>query len=86
MYNEKLIIHSVGFQSNADLDVNDDNEIENYDELVDAGKTFDEIRVLKNTEQNREHLSDSMILDEDDPMWREEYADMDVGESKKLTT
>jgi len=84
MTDDTIIIHAVGYQDDADLEFNNAGEISNHDELVNAGKTFDEIRALP--AKSRQHISDSMIVEEGDPMWREEYADMDVGEAKKLVT
>jgi len=84
MTNDKIIIHAVGYADDADLDVNERGEVQNHDELVNKGKTFDELRALKDSEQNRETIPERMIVEEGDPMWSETCENMDVGESKKL--
>lgn len=84
---DTIIAHFVAYEDGADLDVEYDGgdpTVENHDELVNEGKTYDEIRALADTETNRQILSDRVIVEPGDPMWDDEFADWDVGDSKKV--
>lgn len=84
---DTLICHFVAYQSDADLDINYDDgmaTVDNHDELVNDGRTFDEIRALADTEHNRSFIAEESIIDPGDSMWRDKYADMEVGDSVKL--
>jgi len=79
-----LICHFVAYESSAELDVNEHGEVENHDELVTSGQTYDEVRALSDNQQNRALIADHQILTEGDSMWRDEYADMEVGDAVRL--
>ena len=84
MTEDTIVIHSVTFTDDADLDISEDDEVANYDELVNAGKTITELRALKDTEQNREHIPTDMIVEKGDPLWSSACENLAVGESKQL--
>lgn len=87
MTDDKLYVHFVVYDDGADLEVDYDGgepTVTNHDELVDSGQTYDAVRVLNDSEQNREHIGKWMIVDEDDPMWREEFADMEIGDEYRF--
>lgn len=84
-----LIVQFVCYEDSADLDIEYDDAgmpmIENHDELVANGDTYDEIRALSNTEQNRRHVSEEMIVEPDDYRWKDKYADFEAGDSERIS-
>lgn len=86
---ETIIAHFVAYDESAtvETEVDEDGQyiVSNHDELVDAGQTHEEIRALAATEQNRDYLSEHMIVTEGDPLWRDEFAEMESGDVVKLT-
>lgn len=78
---DTIIMDCIAYDSDADLEVSENNTVTNHDELVDQGKTHREFRALKATEENRELIADHMLVEEDDPAWREEFADMKPGDT-----
>jgi len=84
MTDDTIVIHSVCYANDADLDTNEHDEVVNHDSLVNAGKTVAELRALADTEQNREDIPDDMIVTEGDPLWSATCENLAVGESKQL--
>jgi hypothetical protein len=79
---DTVIFRSVGYAEDADLDINEHGEVENYEELVNAGKTFTEIRAIN--AQAADSLHESMIVEPGDDEWREKYADFDAGQTEVI--
>lgn len=81
MTEDTFVAHFTAFTSDADLEINEDNEVENIDELHQAGKTYPETRCFADTEQNRKHLTDDMIVEPGDPKWKDVYDDMEPADT-----
>ena len=70
----------VAYEDSADLDINNDGAnptVENRDELIDNGQTYEEIRALKRSDAEQYDLT---IVEPEDSLWREEFADLDSGD------
>jgi len=82
-----IIAHFVAYTDKSDIDIDysgDDPTIENHDELVNAGQTYDEIRALRRTENTEKYVTEDMIVEPGDPMWRKECADMEPGDAIRV--
>ena len=62
-----------GFTDQDAIEINERGEIGNYDELVNAGKTFEKIRAMERSTAEKHNAT---IITSDDPLWREEFADI----------
>lgn len=86
---DTLIVQFVCYEDSADLEIEYDEDglpvVQNHDEIVENGETYDEVRALHDTEQNREHVTDSMIVEPGDYRWKPEYADFEVGDSERIS-
>jgi len=70
----------VAYEDDADLDVDygDEPTVENHDELVNSGQTFTEIRLLSRSDAEQYNMH---IIEPGDPLWSDEVAELDQGES-----
>lgn len=81
---ELVPVHLVAYDEDAELDVDYSGYepvVENHDQLVNSGQTHDEVRAMsrKSAEQ-----FDMDIVEPDDSLWRDEFADLESGDSWKL--
>jgi len=88
MSDDVLIMGCIAYDDDADIDlVHDDDgnpRVGNHDELVIEGKTMYEYRAIEDNEQNRSILSDSVIIESGDSEWREEFANLEVGDTRTI--
>lgn len=74
----------VAYEDDADLEINNDGDaptVENHDELVDSGGTYEEVRALSR-ESAEEH--DLNILTPDHGLWDERFEDLERGDSWRV--
>ncbi|MFC6975658.1 hypothetical protein ACFQL1_14945 [Halomicroarcula sp. GCM10025709] len=69
------------YEDDADLEHDDEGQITNHDELVDAGQTYREIRVLK---RHTAEKFDMEIVDEDHQLWCDAVASLEPGEALRV--
>ena len=77
---ERVPVLMVAYEDSADLDINNDGAnptVENHDELIDNGQTYEEIRALKRSDAEQYDLT---IVEPGDSLWREEFSDLDSGD------
>ena len=77
-------VHLVVYEDDADLDVQSDGEdfvVENHDDLVNAGQTYDEIRGM-NRSSAEEHNLD--IVEPGSLLWDDRFEDIEVGDAYRL--
>jgi len=68
---EIVPVHFVAYENDADLEIDNSGEdptIDNHDELVNSGQTYDEIRGLRR-QSAEEHDLD--IVEPGDPLWND---------------
>ena len=81
---ELVPVHLVAYDSDAELDIDNSGHaptVENHDELVNNGQTHGEVRALTRVSAERHDMD---IVEPGDPLWREEFADLESGDSWQL--
>jgi len=81
---EYVPVHTVAYENAADVDYNPDTgRIENHDELVENGDTYDEIVMMRES-QAIEHGLESEIVRPGDVLWSDDVAELGQGDSLRL--
>jgi len=80
---EHVPVLLVAYEDDADLEINEDGEIENHDELVSAGQTYDEIRMLSRSSIEGTPLEDD-IVEPGDSLYYDAVADLDPDEAIRV--
>lgn len=78
---EAVPVHFVAYEDDADLELNDDHDIENHDELVNSDQTYDEVRGM-DPEQVEQFGLD--VVEPSDGLWREKFADIEIGDAYRV--
>lgn len=81
---ELVPVPFVAYEESADLDVDNsgaDPTVENHDELVNSGQTYDEVRALKRSDAEQYGLT---ILTPEDALWDERFEDLESGDSWRV--
>lgn len=80
---ELVSVHLLAYEDDADLDVDNDGQptVENHDELVDSGQTFEEVRALSR-ESAEEYDMD--IVEPGDPLWDDRMEDLESGDAWRV--
>lgn len=81
---DTLVFIAVEYNESTEVEINDNGVIENHDELVNNGHTTDVAVAVDDSEHNRNVISNDMIVEEEDDMWREEFNEMESGDSIEL--
>lgn len=82
---ELVPVHLVAYEDSADLDVDNTGEnptVENHDELVNGGETYQEIRALNRSDAEQYEMD---IIEPGDPLWDERFADLESGDAWRLS-
>jgi hypothetical protein len=77
-------VHLVAYEDAADMDIDYDGyypTVENHDELVADGQTFDEIRALKRSDAEEYNLD---IVEPGDQLWRDAFEDLESGDAWRV--
>jgi uncharacterized protein YllA (UPF0747 family) len=81
---ELIPVHIVAYEDSADLDIDETNAgptVENHDELIKAGKAFDEVRAMNRSDAEEYNLD---IVERGDVLWREKFEDLESGDAWRL--
>lgn len=81
---ELVPVHFVAYDDDAELEIDNsgaDPAVENHDELVNTGQTHDEVRAISSESAERYDLD---VVEPGDPLWRDEFADLESGDSWRL--
>lgn len=81
---EIVPVHFVAYEDSADLDINNDGEptVENHDELINKGETYDEIRGMERKEAENYNLD---IVEPCDALWDDRFEDIEQGDAWRLS-
>jgi len=74
----------VAYEDDADLDVDYDGEdptVENHDDVVNNGGTYEEVRALTRKSAEEHDLS---IVTPEDSLWDERFGDLDSGDAWRV--
>lgn len=81
---ELVPVLMVAYEDDADLDIGDDGDdptVENHDELVNSGQTYDEIRALKRSSAEEHGLD---VVTPDRPLWDDRFEDLESGDAWRV--
>ena len=76
-------VYLTAYKDEADLEINDNHEIENHDELVMAGQTYDMIRGM-DPETFEEHMHPSDRVERDSSLYDGDVDTLAIGEEIRL--
>ncbi|MCG1002878.1 MULTISPECIES: hypothetical protein [Halobacterium] len=73
----------VSYEDDADLEINEDGEptVENHDDLVNSGQTYEEVRALKRSSVEEYGLD---IVERGDSLWDDRFEDLESGDSWRV--
>lgn len=80
---ELVPVHFVAYEDDAELEINNDDEptVENHDELVNNGQTYEEVRAIERESAENYELD---IVERGDSLWDDRFGDLDAGDSWRL--
>lgn len=76
-----IVVEAIAYESTADLEVNDEYDIENHDELVNQGETYAVFDAHRDESEVREHLNGWDIIEPSDDEWRDAFNGMSPGDT-----
>lgn len=74
----------VGYERPRELEITNDEDgayVSNHDEMVNSGKTFDEIRALSRSAADEAGFD---VIEPGDALWDERFEDLDSGQSWRV--
>lgn len=75
-----IVFKAIAYENDAYLQYDEDGIVANHEALVDAGKTYYEIKALPDNEANRAHIADAHIIEPRDEVWEERFDYLQPGE------
>lgn len=80
---ELVPIECEAYDDDAELEIDYEGHptVENHQELVTAGHVYTEIRAMNRRDAEAHNFR---IIEEDDVLWDEEFADLDAGDEWRL--
>ena len=77
---ELVPVLMVAYEDDADLEIDEDGEptVENHDDLVNSGQTYDEIRALKRSSAEEHGLD---VVEPGDPLWDDRFENLESGDA-----
>ncbi len=80
---ELVPVHMVAYEEDADLDIDNDGEptVENHDDLVNSGQTFEEVRALYRSSAEEHGLN---VVEPGDPLWDDRFENLESGDAWRV--
>ena len=80
---ELVPVLMVAYEDDADLDVDENGEptVENHDDLVNSGQTYEEIRALQRSSAEEHGLD---IVAPADPLWDDRFEHLESGDAWRV--
>ena len=81
---ELVPVHLMAYDPDAELEIDNSGYapvVENHDDLVESGQTYEEIRAITRESAERHDMD---IVEPRDPLWRDEFDDLESGDCWQL--